>query len=187
MTDIKQVLPERLKELRAKYHFTVQETEWISGVSRSALNTWERGTRTASADGLYQIATAFGVSMDWLYGLTTTRYTDDSIAAAESIYVSHSLLKDVLENMVNVYNSSVSLRKKLLEKYYCKENLSLQLRADVLVYCLFLHNFYTVFYVKSCKKEPSAQQLRTRNEVEKSLFLILTTHLVEDGSENDVR
>ncbi len=182
MNNIKQILPERLKELRNQYQFTVQEAEWVSGVSRSALNTWERGTRTASADGLYQIATAFGVSMDWLYGMTTTRYTSESINTAESIYSLPNLLKDALENLQKVYISPDLLRKKLIKNFYKKELLPLEQRANVLVYSLFLKNFHTYFYTESRSKEPSAQQLRTRNVVESNLILILTNFMQDDNT-----
>ena len=165
-------LPIRLKQLRKCYQLPVLEAEWVCGISRSALNTWERGTRMPSADGLFQIATAYGVSMDWLCGITNTPYTTESIDAAERLHMSTSLLNDVLSNLSifpGYHNDKV-----VTDYFKHKDRFSIEARANILVFVLFLNGLHS-FLKKNSSFQLTIQQENRRNSIEASLISVLTT------------
>lgn len=69
-----------------EYHIPINEIPNLCDVKKSALNTWESGERVPPITGVYSIALCFGVSLDWLCGLTENRYTEVSVSATESAY-----------------------------------------------------------------------------------------------------
>ena len=165
-------LPNRLKQLRKCYQLPVLEAEWVCGISRSALNTWERGTRMPSADGLYQIATSYGVSMDWLCGITNTPYTVESIDTAERLHISASLVNDVLSNLS--FFPGYQNDKVVTDYIKHKEKFSIEARANILVFVLFLKGLHS-FLKKNSGFQLTIQQENRRNNIEASLISVLTT------------
>lgn len=139
-----QQLSQRLKILRTSYQLPVLEAEWVCGVSRSALNNWERGIRIPYADGLYQISTSFGVSIDWLFGLSQIPYTHDSITLAESIHKPY----ETITNTICSYLNNLILEDALSTDYFDKsrrETYELAARGNILVYTLYIQKWHEFF------------------------------------------
>lgn len=57
----------RIRSLRHARRLDQMELAVEAGVSRSALNKWERGERPASAENLARLAEALGTTMDYLW------------------------------------------------------------------------------------------------------------------------
>lgn len=64
------VFGQRLKGLRNRAEISQETLSKIVGVSKSSINMYERGEREPSFEKLKQIAIFFGVSTDYLLGLT---------------------------------------------------------------------------------------------------------------------
>lgn len=58
----------RLKEIRARRNYTLEELGALVGRSRSQVARWEHG-QTPSAEVVRNLAVVLGVSTDYLYGL----------------------------------------------------------------------------------------------------------------------
>lgn len=61
---------ERLKEIRTERNVSSTTLADAIGVAHSAISMWENKLRVPSADNVYKIAQYFGVSSDYLLGLT---------------------------------------------------------------------------------------------------------------------
>lgn len=61
---------ERLKELRQEKNLSTRALAQAIGVSNSVISKWEKGQRTPTIDNLYNLAVFFGVSADYLIGLS---------------------------------------------------------------------------------------------------------------------
>ena len=149
-------LQERLKKIRSAYKLPVYEAAWISGVSKSAISAWETGVRIPAIDGLSFIAEAYGVSLDWLCGLSSEPYNTDSIRAAEEAFpVTPGMFKEALSKSngeldvpdIDAYNAAV-------ESYFNDEYgelLPLELRANIVV----LTHIITQFFMRTNPNTPS--------------------------------
>lgn len=137
-------LSQRLKILRTSYQLPVFEAEWVCGVSRSALNSWERGERIPSADGLYQISTSFGISLDWLFGISQIPYTHDSIILAESIQQPDVAITKVIGSYSSSYNFDDTLCRDYFDKSK-RETYELAARGNILVYTLYIQKWHDFF------------------------------------------
>ncbi len=137
-----ETLQKRLQLLRSAYGVPMLDAEWISGISRSSINTWERGTRIPSGDGLYQIASAFGVSTDWLFGISDTVFTPESVVSAEVVHnVSSSFLKKMIINIATDNPVKDDILSVCLDAIYRYNSFPLQARADIMVCCLYLQGY----------------------------------------------
>ena len=76
----------RLKELRVKNDLSQEELAIKLGMNgksgRSTINNWETGGYNIKADKLARIAQTFGVTADWLLGLSEVETPDGSIQGA---------------------------------------------------------------------------------------------------------
>lgn len=73
-TDFKILLPLRLKELRGSK--TQSKTASELGVNQQTYARWELGDRQPKLNDLAAIALHFGVSTDWLLGVSTSAVAD---------------------------------------------------------------------------------------------------------------
>lgn len=60
---------ERLKELRIEKGLTQLALANETGLSQSAIASWEKGTRTPTAPVIITLSRYFGVSSDYLLGI----------------------------------------------------------------------------------------------------------------------
>ena len=61
---------ERLKELRLEKGLTQDKLAEATGLSQAALANWENGKRSPSALAIITLAKFFGVTTDYLLGVT---------------------------------------------------------------------------------------------------------------------
>lgn len=61
---------ERLKELRLEKGLTLEQVASATKISRSAIAFWETGKRVPNVLAIITLARYFGVSSDYLLGLT---------------------------------------------------------------------------------------------------------------------
>lgn len=61
---------ERLKELRIEKKLTQDKLAEETGLSQAALANWERGKRSPAAYAIITLAKFFGVTTDYLLGVT---------------------------------------------------------------------------------------------------------------------
>lgn len=169
-----EILQKRLQSLRLTYSFPVFDAEWVCGISRSSINFWERGLRMPSADGILQIASSYGVSTDWLYGITDTAYTVDSVRYSECIHLLREKL--LYTALTNVYNDD----KYVDELFYeygnknSRESYPLEARANVIVSCLYLSGYANYFAVDATRT-PAAQQKIRMYEMKEGLLNVVKT------------
>lgn len=174
MDSAMELLQIRLQSLRLTYSFPVLDAEWVCGISRSSINFWERGLRTPSADGILQIAFSYGVSIDWLFGLSDIKYISAPICRSESIYL---IKEDLLQRALLDFSGNQQYAKELFSRY-CSEvsngEFSLQARADVIVSCLYLRG-YDNYFAADSKRTPTLQQKGRMYNMKEGLFKILET------------
>lgn len=66
----KMIFGERLKKLRKRDGVTQTELAKATGLSQSAITAWEVGTNYPAATAIVVLAEYFGVSADYLLGLS---------------------------------------------------------------------------------------------------------------------
>lgn len=62
--------PGRLKNARIKAGYTQKEVQEETGIERSRISYYENGKREPDIETLGELATLYGVSTDWLLGIT---------------------------------------------------------------------------------------------------------------------
>lgn len=69
----------RISKLRDKKNVTQQEMASVLFVERVRVSQWEQGTRAIKAENIVEIANYFGVSTDYLLGLSETKSPNTDI------------------------------------------------------------------------------------------------------------
>lgn len=100
----------RIGELRTKLNLSQKEFGEKLGISRSLVNNWESGANNLKADDIAKISKTFGVSADWLIGLTDIENTSN----------------DETLKMVSNYTGLSSKAVECLHRSYKKYDLLLQ-------------------------------------------------------------
>ena len=98
---------ERLKDLRVvDKHLTLEQLEAQTGLSRAALGNYERKNQGISAFAIATLANFYGVSIDYLMGLTENKnhsntelqalhLSDDMVALLSSGTINNRLLCEI--------------------------------------------------------------------------------------------
>lgn len=75
---MKNILPDRLRDLRG----AMSQSDFAHkiGVKQTSYSSWERGAKDPAAQTLARIASTFGVSTDWLLGLSDLRTPVSDVA-----------------------------------------------------------------------------------------------------------
>ena len=74
--NIKLTIPERLKDLRTERGLTLEQLSEATGISRAALGKYEADDfKDISPFSIVALAKFYGVSADYLMGLTETKIT----------------------------------------------------------------------------------------------------------------
>ncbi|WP_279015060.1 helix-turn-helix domain-containing protein [Thomasclavelia cocleata] len=68
--------PQKLKELRKKHKYTQHMLEILTGIDRTTISAYEKGTREPSFKNLIILADFFKVSLDYLCGRTNRDILD---------------------------------------------------------------------------------------------------------------
>lgn len=80
------LLSARVQELRNENNITREDVALMTNnaVSKRMMDCIELKTRTASMSNIIYIASSFGVSSDWLIGMSNNKYTEASVSFAEN-------------------------------------------------------------------------------------------------------
>lgn len=79
---MKQILGDRLKSLREEKGISQEDLATALGISRLSVGNYERSIRTPEAETIIKIAKYFGVSSDYLLGLSDVKTADTDLKAA---------------------------------------------------------------------------------------------------------
>ncbi len=106
---IKVTFAKRFNQLRKEKGYTQAHLSQILHVSRSCLCTWEHGVRMPYISIFFKITCLFGVSADYMLGLTNMRegniYCNDLIKCNKSVFLDVSKLDNTsLYTLINAYN-----------------------------------------------------------------------------------
>ena len=64
------MIADKIKELRASHNLTQAELARKLGVTRNGVNSWEQGLSIPSTNYIVELSKMFGVSTDYLFGLS---------------------------------------------------------------------------------------------------------------------
>ncbi len=70
---MRDILSERLRQLRDEYHYTQREVAIYSDITEQTYQNYERMTREPKLEILIRIADLYHVSLDYLVGRTDSR------------------------------------------------------------------------------------------------------------------
>lgn len=169
-------LQNNIKLLRNTYKMTYSDVSLMeNNIRRTTLQSWEQATRIPTCDNLLIYASTFGISVDWLYGISKTPYTLQSIDYAEKIYYKN--IKNAWDtDTINtkLFDDSISKIKFIQNSIenYCnhtirKNKYSPEARANILV----LYKFSTNIAIRLQKKNKKYKQI-----IENMIDIINTTH-----------
>lgn len=109
-----QFFSKRLKLLRESHNLSMSElAELLFMKSSAAINEFESGRSKPTLETALTIALYFGISLDWLFGLSNTPYTNESIAAANKACIEREqrvFSDNNLEELITI--TSVDLKIK---------------------------------------------------------------------------
>ena len=92
VTDDFKVFPERLSELMKERNVTQEELAHELGIKRQTVSLYKNGQSTPDAAKLKNISLFFGVSSDWLLGLSNIRLTCDNEETPTSLGLSNDFV-----------------------------------------------------------------------------------------------
>ena len=123
------IIQNRLLALRKAYKLTLDEMTSVTEnlMSRATINSWETGVRVPAIDGLQIISSSFGVSIDWLCGISNVPYTEYSVNTAKNIY---------FKNTIKIFKD-YKIDKNFLKSY------PIEIQANIIV-LLRLKEFYSL-------------------------------------------
>lgn len=120
---------DRIKELRQKNGWSQQELASKTGIDQSIVAGYESGKKTASPDNLIDIAKLFGVSLDYLLGMSDEKIIYDSngqVIEPDLIYLTNLVrpklngipVTDEQWKMITIFLGSVVKSLEVREKSF---------------------------------------------------------------------
>lgn len=91
--------PEILKELREKKGITQQQLASTLNLSKNAISHYEKGVNMPNLDTVQKIADVFDVSVDYLLGRTTIRF---SFSTLKSTFTKGTTIDDFLQQILSL-------------------------------------------------------------------------------------
>lgn len=76
------VISGRIRRLIEEQGMPLREIEKETGINNATLSQWQQGKRKPRLDSVQILAEYFGVSVDWILGLSDTKKIDASVRAA---------------------------------------------------------------------------------------------------------
>lgn len=95
-----EILGKKIKELREEMNIPQQKIADILGVSRQSLSLYEKGERTINVESLGKLSQFFGVSSDYLLGLSDIKSTEQDIKTACEVT---GLSEKAIDNIKSIY------------------------------------------------------------------------------------
>lgn len=108
--ETKNIFKFRVKELRNIHKLSMNDlAEMLDMKNGTGINQFEAGNSKPSMDMIIKYALLFGVSADWLLGLSSEPYTKDSIKAGKTAI-------EEKENFIKLQTSSKKPQRNFLRK-----------------------------------------------------------------------
>ena len=110
----KALFPSQLRDLRKKKGISQETLAHDLGVSKSTIGLYETGDTLPDAKTLRDLAVYFGVSADWLLGLSD--YAEDAAEKKrrDTIYKARNLISELYDNRFRIdYDTAVEIIKVL--------------------------------------------------------------------------
>lgn len=98
-----------------------------AGVASGAMSEWASDTKTANIDSLYKIAKYFGVSTDYLLGLTDIRSPDVNI---QKLAKETGLSEECIEALKTIHETDVVADKTGRVKYEFSETINFLVESE---------------------------------------------------------
>lgn len=81
-----QLFATRIKALRLAYHLSLAEMADLLGMkSRGPLFAWEEGKALPNLKSLFGLNQYFGITLNWLVGISSHVYSDESVRKSENV------------------------------------------------------------------------------------------------------
>lgn len=137
------IIGNRIEELRKSQGLTQQVFADILNIQRVALTYYENGTRQPPIDVIVSIALYFGVSSDWLLGLSDVKSSDNDMkSTCERTGLSEDFVKSIWSNDVTEGISSSAMAVNYLSEYGDDFGLYTQI-YNVIIASQVLENHHT--------------------------------------------
>lgn len=114
MDDLKKFRDDRLRELITEDGTKLREMAKKLGTSIGVLSDWQNGNKIPRGDSIVKLATYFGVTSDYLLGLSDARSVNASIAAAVK---ETGLSEKAISVLSQMKKEDVEKLSKLIEFY----------------------------------------------------------------------
>lgn len=96
-----QILATRIKELREEKGLSQKQAAQALFISNTSLSNYELNISTPSPETLVEICNLYNVSMDFLFGITDTKYRINSLSNDETqILNNYSKLNERRKNLI---------------------------------------------------------------------------------------
>ncbi len=147
------IFPMKLKTLRIAYELSFFEMADLLGLkNRSIPYAWENNTNFPLLDNLVNISACFGVSIDWLIGLSNEPYIETTVRESE-IYC-EQVMKDINKQItdygyLSMWNDLISqqfpqyVKLETRQQYY---SLAVRANISVLMQLVKLPSMYWQLY-----------------------------------------
>ncbi|MCI5492800.1 MAG: helix-turn-helix domain-containing protein [Lachnospiraceae bacterium] len=112
----KNLLPQKLKELRKVHNYTQDYVAEVLGVVRQTYSHYETGKRTPDAEALYKLAGLYNISIDDLLHLTINIDRDESYDAPAPTDTSSDL-----SEFLDFFNDPANKKKYIFHSNLEKE------------------------------------------------------------------
>lgn len=112
----KNLLPQKLKELRKVHNYTQDQVAEVLGVVRQTYSHYETGKRTPDAEALYKLAGLYNISIDDLLHLTINIDRDESYDAPAPTDTSSDL-----SEFLDFFNDPANKKKYIFHSNLEKE------------------------------------------------------------------
>lgn len=120
----------RFLKIRKIYNLTLENlaelSNWVSPISKTTFGYWEREMRMPTLENLQVYSAIFGLSLDWIAGISNIPYTEDSVTYGENIFFQQ--LEKTAFIRLGILEDDLYLKYE-----YRRDNYSLEVRAYILV------------------------------------------------------
>ena len=103
----------RIKQLRTERKLRQADVARILNVTPEAYSMWENGVRQMSLPNLVVLARFYGVTLEYLVGISSERWTEGSLSSEEeSLLVWYKQLDDADKGLIAAMARNLAANKK---------------------------------------------------------------------------
>ena len=121
----------RIKQLRTERKLRQADVARILNVTPEAYSMWENGVRQMSLSNLVVLARFYGVTLEYLVGISSERWTEGSLSSEEeSLLVWYKQLDDADKGLIAAMARNLAANKKYDSRqravHGCEDGLSVR-------------------------------------------------------------